>query len=106
MPYEDLGAALGSATVLVVPHPASDYLHTAVPVKLLDSMAAGRPVVVTPRHETRLIVAHADAGRVAAGDGAARLGANGRRAAERDLDWRIVGERVADIVLERAGGER
>jgi hypothetical protein len=36
----------------------------------------------------------------------ARLGANGRRAAERDFDWRILGERVADIVLERVGGER
>ncbi len=120
--YAELGAALASATVLVVPHPANDYLDSAVPIKLLDSMAAGRPVVVTPRRETRLIVERADAGRVAAGDGAddlaaailplledaelaARLGANGRLAAERDFDWRVLGQRVADAVLERFGPE-
>ena len=36
----------------------------------------------------------------------ARLGANGRRAAERDFDWRILGARLADIVVDRVGGER
>ncbi|MGZ6272227.1 MAG: glycosyltransferase [Candidatus Limnocylindrales bacterium] len=121
VPYAELGDALGRATVLVVPHPANPYLDSAVPVKLLDSMAAGRPVVVTPRTETRRIVEAAQAGAVAAGDGpddlaaailplledaalAKRLGANGRLAVERDYDWRIIGERVADAVLQRAGG--
>ncbi len=123
VPYAQLGAALATATVLVVPHPANAYLDTAVPVKLLDSMAAGRPVVVTPRHETRLIVERTDAGLVAASDQpddiaaniltlledpalAARLGANGRRAAERDYDWGIIAARVADEVLRRSGRER
>lgn len=122
VPYADLGTVLATATVLTVPHPANDYLDTAVPIKLLDSMAAGRPVVVTPRHETRLIVERADAGRVAAGDSAddlaaailplledadlaARLGANGRRVAEQEYDWRVLGKRVADAVLERVGLE-
>ncbi len=119
-PYADLGTVLATAAVLVVPHPPNDYLDTAVPIKLLDSMAAGRPVVVTPRRETRLIVEQADAGRVASGDSAddlaaailplledadlaARLGANGRRAAERDYDWRVLGRRVTDIVRDRLG---
>jgi glycosyltransferase involved in cell wall biosynthesis len=116
-PYRDLSSVLATAAVLVVPNPANDYWDTAVPIKLMDSMAAGRPVVVTPRRETRRIVEEADAGRVAAGDGpddlaaailplledaalAARLGANGRAAAERDYDWGILGERLADIILE------
>ena len=115
-PYEQLSAALGRATVLVVPHPANAYTDVAVPVKLLDSMAAGRPVVVTPRTETRRIVEAAGAGCVTAGDTpedlaaailpllrdadlARRLGANGRAAAVRDYDWRVISARVADAVL-------
>lgn len=119
-PYERLGDELAEATVLVVPHPANPYLDSAMPVKLFDSMAAGRPVVVTPRIETRRVVEHAGSGLVAAGDRpedlaaallavlrdpdlAARLGAAGRAAAERDYDWKVVGERLADQLLERAG---
>jgi len=115
-----LAEALGRATVLVVPHPASAYMDVAVPVKLLDSMAAGRPVVVTPRTETRRIVDAAGAGVVARGDEpealadaiapllgdpslAARLGAGARAAAERDFDWAVIGRRLAGEVLARSG---
>lgn len=118
-PYERLGDELAAATVLCIPHPANPYLDTALPVKLFDSMASGRPVVVTPRTETRRVVERAESGLVATGDRpeelaaallavlgdpllAARLGANGRRAAERDYDWRVIGERLADALLERA----
>jgi glycosyltransferase involved in cell wall biosynthesis len=116
----DLADSLARATVLVVPHPANAYMDVAVPVKLLDSMAAGRPVVVTPRTESRRIVEAAQAGVVAAGDEpaalaaalepllldgslAARLGANGRAAVERDYDWDVIGRRLAAAVLERLG---
>lgn len=130
-PWIEIGAvdraglpeALGRASVLVVPHPANRYMDVAVPVKLLDSMAAGRPVVVTPRTETRRIVEAAGAGVVAAGDApealaaaiesllvdpslAARLGAGGRAAAERDYDWAVIGRRLADEVLARVGTGR
>ncbi len=115
-----LADALGLATVLVVPHAAGAYMDVAVPVKLLDSMAAGRPVVVTPRTETRRIVEAAGAGVVTGGDEptalaeaiapllddaglAARLGAAGRAAAERDFDWTVIGRRLADEVLARTG---
>ncbi|HLX34976.1 MAG TPA: glycosyltransferase, partial [Candidatus Limnocylindrales bacterium] len=67
-PYDRLGEILATATVLVVPHPANAYMDVAVPVKLADSMAAGRPVVVTPRVETARIVRAADCGTVASGD--------------------------------------
>lgn len=113
-----LGEALGRATVLVVPHPANDYMDVAVPVKLFDSMAAGRPVVVTPRTETRKIVEAANAGVVVDDDTpgalaegirtvladptfAARLGANARAAAERDFDWAVIGRRLVAEVLDR-----
>ncbi len=120
VPYAQLGQALATATVLAVPHPPNAYLDVAVPVKLMDGMAAGRPVVVTPRVETRRIVELAQAGLVTADDSAAamadslgtlladpalarRLGANGRAAAVGEYDWRVVGGRVADALLDRAG---
>ena len=119
-PYAALGAMLATATVLAIPHPANAYMDVALPVKLLDSMAAGRPLVVTPRTETVRIVEAARAGLVTADDtpaaiaapivrlledaGLARdLGANGRAAAERDWDWPIVGARIADEILRREG---
>ncbi|HLX33856.1 MAG TPA: glycosyltransferase, partial [Candidatus Limnocylindrales bacterium] len=91
-----------------------------VPVKLADSMAAGRPVVVTPRVETARIVRAADCGTVASGDDpdslaaairpileddrlARRLGDNGRTVAVRDLDWSVISKRVADEVFARIG---
>ena len=73
--YEDLRHALRQATVLCIPHPPGDYMDVALPVKLYDSMAAGRPVVVTPRTETRLLVERHGAGVVARGDGVDDLGA-------------------------------
>ena len=120
--HDALGVTLGRATVLVVPHPATAYMDVAVPVKLLDSMAAGRPVVVTPRVETRRIVEAADAGIVVGDDSpealaeglrvlladpvlAARLGANGRAAAERDFDWAVIGQRLAAEVLDRLAAD-
>lgn len=119
-PHEGLGAALATATVLCIPHPANAYMDVALPVKLLDSLAAGRPVVVTPRTETAAIVDRHGAGTVAAGDGpddlaaaiqplladparARVLGTAARRAAEGEFDWRVVGGRLADTLLERAG---
>jgi glycosyltransferase involved in cell wall biosynthesis len=119
-PYAELGTTLARATVLTIPQPASDYADVALPVKLFDSMAAGRPLVVTPRRETAAIVERGGAGLVAADDNPAsiaeacvrlladdalarRMGAAGRAMAEREFDWPIVGNRIADEILQREG---
>lgn len=118
--YERIGESLASATVLTIPHPPGEYMDVALPVKLFDSMAAGRPLVVTPRIETAALVRRHGVGVVASGDtvddladalrgvlldeaGARRMGAAGRRAAELHFDWRVAGNRIADVVLEREG---
>lgn len=118
-PYDRMADELGRATVLAIPHPPGDYLDVVLPIKLADSMAAGRPVVVTPRVETARVIRETDCGLVA-GDEAgsmaeaitelfddrgrsARFGANGRQAAERLFDWRVIGGAVADAVLARVG---
>ena len=117
-PYAALDAALATASILAVPHPANDYMDTVLPIKLFDSMAAGRPLVVTPRVEMAEVVQRHQAGLVARGDKPAdlaeaisrlagdqglaeRLGANARVAAEREFDWRIIGARLADALLAR-----
>jgi glycosyltransferase involved in cell wall biosynthesis len=117
-PYERLGEILSQATVLTIPHPDNEYMDVALPVKLFDSMAAGRPLVVTPRRETAVIVKQHGVGLVTGGDDPAsiaqacvrlltdealarRLGAAARAAAEREYDWPIVGDRIADEILRR-----
>jgi glycosyltransferase involved in cell wall biosynthesis len=119
-PYERLGETLAGASALSIPHPAGPYMDVALPVKLFDSLAAGRPLVVTPRTETAAIVERFDVGVVAGGDrpedlaasilelltDEARTRAAGGRAravAEAQFDWRIVGDRIADAVLSREG---
>lgn len=117
-PYARLGETLGAAAALVISHPPGPYMDVALPVKLFDSMAAGRPLVVTPRTETATIVERHGVGVVAPGDGADDLAgaivgllgdatnarAMGRRArevAEREFDWPVVGDRIAAEVLRR-----
>jgi glycosyltransferase involved in cell wall biosynthesis len=117
-PYDRIGAELARASVLVVPTPAHPYWDAIAPVKLFDCLAAGRPVVVTPRPEPAAIIRAEEAGVVAATDAptdlaagilelllddprAREYGANARRAAETTYDWRTIGARLADQVLER-----
>jgi glycosyltransferase involved in cell wall biosynthesis len=119
-PYDELGAALGRATILCIPTPGHAYWDSVAPVKLFDCLAAGRPIVTTPRPETAAIVRDRDAGLVAGGDEAEAIagplvelledpdraramGANARATAERDYDWRVIGRQLAHQLLARIG---
>ena len=114
--YRHLSAFLGDAAVLVIPHPSGPYMDASTPVKLFDSMAAGRPLAVTPRLETRKIVEACQSGVVAASDSPddvaeailkllrseslrVELGANARRCAVEQYDWRVLSAGLADAVL-------
>lgn len=114
--YGLIGAFLADAALAVIPHPPGAYFDASTPVKLFDAMAAGRPVVVTPRVETAAIVTAADAGLVAASDRAEdlaasilallgdaperrRMGENARRAAVERYDWRALANTLADAIL-------
>ncbi|HEX5012561.1 MAG TPA: glycosyltransferase [Candidatus Limnocylindrales bacterium] len=117
-PYTELGARLAQATVLAIPTPAHAYWDSVAPVKLFDYLAAGRPVITTPRREIAAIVTASDAGAVAEADSAEamaaaiasvledqsrarEMGANARAAAERDYDWQVIGARLAGEILAR-----
>jgi glycosyltransferase involved in cell wall biosynthesis len=117
---DDYSAAYRQATLFCIPHPANPYYDAALPVKMFDAMAAGRPLVITPRTETRRVVERHGVGTVTDGDGshdladamrrllldeaeAKRIGAVARGIAENVYDWRMVGDRIADAILEREG---
>jgi glycosyltransferase involved in cell wall biosynthesis len=119
-PYDQLGPTLATATVLVIPHPAVEYMDVILPVKLFDCLAAGRPLVVTPRRETVAIVEPNGVGIVSRDDHPAslaealvqvladpalarRMGAAARSLAEREFDWAVLGDRIADEILRREG---
>jgi glycosyltransferase involved in cell wall biosynthesis len=119
--YAELGDRLATVSALCITQPPSDYGDVALPVKLFDSLAAGRPLLVTPRTETAAVIERTGAGMVARGDraedfaaaitelvsdeGRARLlGGRARLAAESEFDWRVVGERIARELLAREGG--
>jgi glycosyltransferase involved in cell wall biosynthesis len=117
-PYPEIGAQLGRATVLCVPNPPVAYWDAVSPVKLFDCMAAGRPVVVTPRAVMRADVERHRAGLVAPGDRAEdlagsiarlladeplarQLGENGRAAVVEEHDWRSISESLAAELVRR-----
>ena len=91
-------------------------MDVSTPVKMFDAMAAGRPLAVTPRFETRRIVEACRSGVVAASDSPddvaeailqllrsealrSELGANARRCAVERYDWRVLSAGLADAIL-------
>jgi glycosyltransferase involved in cell wall biosynthesis len=111
---------LAKASVLTIPHPAVEYMDVILPVKLFDSLAAGRPLVVTPRTETVAIVEPNQVGLVTADDRpesiaaailrlledqdlARSMGTRARELAVREFDWGVLGDRIADEILRREG---
>lgn len=117
---EDFNAAYRQATVFCIPHPSHIYWDSTLPVKIFDALAAGRPLVVTPRTETQRLVERHGVGVAAAGDRAEdlaaairpllvdaaeakRIGAVARGVAEKVYDWPKVGDRIATAILEREG---
>jgi len=117
---DDFSTAYRQATVFCIPHPSHIYYDSTLPVKIFDALAAGRPLVVTPRTETVRLIERHGVGVAATGDRAEdiadairpllvddaetrRIGAQARRVAEEHYDWPKVGDRIATAILEREG---
>jgi glycosyltransferase involved in cell wall biosynthesis len=113
LPRGDVPAAVASADIVLVP--LRTPIPGAVPSKLYEAMASGRPVVLVADGEAADIVRRCDAGLVVRpGDiaGLARalerlsrdpdlrasLGANGRRAAEREFNRQAIGDRFVELL--------
>jgi glycosyltransferase involved in cell wall biosynthesis len=118
VPYEELSPVLAQMSVLVLPQPSGAYFDAALPMKLFDYFAAGRPIVTTPRTATADRVIRHGAGLVTRGDEpddlavaigrllgdaplARRLGAAGREAAVSTYDWDVIGRNLTNDLLLR-----
>jgi glycosyltransferase involved in cell wall biosynthesis len=123
VPYQKLSPLLAETTVLVLPQPSGAYFDVALPMKLFDYFAAGRPIVTTPRTATAERVVQHGAGLVTRGDEpddlaatvgrvlregglGRRLGAAGRAAAVSTYDWRVIGRHLAYDVMLRVDKAR
>jgi glycosyltransferase involved in cell wall biosynthesis len=115
VPYADMGAELGRATVGIVPYEASRGTHCAFVAKAVEYLGCGRMVVSTPLENLRTYFAGEKAIRFTGFDGEGfgraildwldapveeRLAA-GRAASARvarELDWSVVAGRAAEFV--------
>lgn len=118
-PADELPPLLASADILVVPLGVG--IPGAVPSKLYEAMASGKPVVMIATGEPASIVMHHRVGLVVAPhdiEGLARalralrddpalraeLGANGRRAAERYFDRGAIARDFLSMLASEAAG--
>ena len=118
-PHVEMPALLAAADVLLVP--LASYIPGAVPSKLYEAMASGRPVVLMAEGEAAHIVRRHDAGIVVApGDVAglgnalqalscnadlrSRLGANGRAAAVQFFNRDTIAARLIGALEEGFSG--
>ncbi|HVH09144.1 MAG TPA: glycosyltransferase family 4 protein, partial [Gemmatimonadales bacterium] len=114
----DVPPLLAAADIVLVP--LVTHLPGATPSKLYEAMASGRPVVLMAEGEPAAIVREQQAGLVVApGDAAGlaralrtlaadpalreKLGANGRRAAERLFNQAEIDDRFVDFLEQRHG---
>lgn len=118
---EQVAQALGAARVgLLVLHPVPNHLDS-LPIKLFEYMAAGIPVVASDFTAWKGVLEHAatfvdplDVDGVAAAVAkllaepleAARMGAAGRKAVERDLNWEREAVGLLELYERVAGSPR
>ena len=117
-PHGEMPALVASADIVVIA--LRTHLPGAVPSKLYEAMASGRPVVLVAEGEAASIVRTHQAGivvrpgdvaglvealRALARDATLRetLGANGRRAAERHFDRDVLLGRFAQLLEDELG---
>lgn len=63
--YRDMPKVYGESYACIIPHRRNPYMDAALPVKLFDTMAAARPVIVTDCVEVKRLVEEEKCGLVA-----------------------------------------
>ena len=122
VPSEEIPGLYADSDIALVMLRDVPLFHGALPTKMLEAMAAGRPVVLAARGESAALIEAEEAGVVVAPENPAalaaalaklaadpeqrvRLGANGRRAVERSFGRASWLERWRDLLEGAARGQ-
>lgn len=119
IPYREIPGILLNADIYVAPFRSSLYTNSTFPIKQMEAMAAGRPVVMSELHAfSRYVTDKGDCRLVMPGDAnnlrsviselivnpeeRKRLGQNAQRTARKSFDWRIRAGKEASLLIETA----
>jgi len=117
--YREIPGILLNADIYVAPFRSSLYTNSTCPIKQMEAMAAGKPVVMSELHTfSRYVTDRVDCRMVKPGDASnlksviseliidpeerKRLGQNAKETAERNFDWRVRIRKEASILTEAA----
>jgi glycosyltransferase involved in cell wall biosynthesis len=101
LPLEEIPPILAASDALLVPLSAHPTFADFVPSKMIDYMAAGRPVILAAAGESARLLADAGAGYAVAPEDAEALAGAIRRLAEHPDDGAAMGERGRIFAAKR-----
>jgi glycosyltransferase involved in cell wall biosynthesis len=94
---DEAAAHMSAADALLVPLARHEIYRSFIPSKLFDSMAAGRPVLLSVDGESRDILERADAGRYYEAEDGAALARHVERMSDHPDEAQAMGERGRDF---------
>jgi glycosyltransferase involved in cell wall biosynthesis len=101
LPLEEIPPILAASDALLVPLSAHPTFGDFVPSKMIDYMAAGRPVILAAAGESARLLAHAGAGYAVEPEDAEALASAIRRLAEHPAEGTAMGERGRAYAAKR-----
>jgi glycosyltransferase involved in cell wall biosynthesis len=112
--YAEMPDIFSRAYLSIIPHKKNPYMDSALPLKLFDSMASARPVVVTNCEEMANLVLKEKCGLVVddsaksianaisylleSPDESIKMGLNGRDAIEKRYSWEIIAKNILNKI--------
>ena len=112
--YSDMPDIFSRAYLSIIPHKKNPYMDSALPLKLFDSMASARPIVVTNCEEMAGLVLKEKCGLVVddsaksiayaikylleSPDESMKMGLNGRDAIEKRYSWEIIAKNILNKI--------
>ena len=112
--YAEMPETFSRAYLSIIPHKKNPYMDSALPLKLFDSMASARPVVVTNCEEMASLVHKEKCGIVVddsaksiadaikylleSPDESMKMGLNGREAIEKRYSWEVIAKNILNKI--------